>query len=214
MGQEYDYVFDVDFKEGSPTLKLPYNITQNPYEAAQKFLFAHEMPQEYMDQVVQFIEKNTGGVALGTGNNDYVDPYTGASRYTGGGAESTSVGSSAGGFSGDPYTGELLRLVAQFEALTLVGTGGGRSAPAASKTPSLLPHVHSFSLCSLRIAAKTLPDSGHVSPLRKSTSQRSERSWVSSTSSWLPILCVVSFALSIRGLANVASADDRCSRSN
>ena len=80
MGQEYDYVFDVDFKEGSPTLKLPYNITQNPYEAAQKFLFAHEMPQEYMDQVVQFIEKNTRGVALGTGSNDFVDPYTGASR--------------------------------------------------------------------------------------------------------------------------------------
>lgn len=146
MGQEYDYVFDVDFKEGSPTLKLPYNITQNPYEAAQKFLFAHEMPQEYMDQVVQFIEKNTRGVALGTGSNDFVDPYTGASRYTGGGAGSAPVGSSTGLFSGDPYTGESLPFpsLARSEKLADLssGTGGGRTAPAASKTPSLLPHVH------------------------------------------------------------------------
>jgi phospholipase A-2-activating protein len=25
-GKEYDYVFDVDIKEGAPPLKLPYNV--------------------------------------------------------------------------------------------------------------------------------------------------------------------------------------------
>lgn len=51
--------------------------------------------------MVEFIEKNTGGIELGTGSaNTFVDPYTGASRYTGGGV---SAGSGAPG--GDPLTG-------------------------------------------------------------------------------------------------------------
>lgn len=110
-GQEYDYVFDVDIKEGAPPLKLPYNASQNPYDAASKFLIANDLPADYTDQVVQFIEKNTAGVTLGTAGNEYVDPYTGASRYTAGGA-APALGS--GGFSGgDPYTGELSILTFQ-----------------------------------------------------------------------------------------------------
>lgn len=31
----------------------------------------------YIDEVVKFIEKNTAGVNIGTGGEDYVDPYTG-----------------------------------------------------------------------------------------------------------------------------------------
>lgn len=104
MGQEYDHVFDVDFKDGVPPLKLPYNTTDNPYEAAQKFLCANDMAQEYIDEVVKFIEANTGGATLGTGSSEFVDPYTGASRYTGGGAGSTPAPQNSG-FSGDPYTG-------------------------------------------------------------------------------------------------------------
>ncbi|KAL8277995.1 hypothetical protein RQP46_009627 [Phenoliferia psychrophenolica] len=89
MGEEYDFVFDVDFSDGAQPLKLPFNVTDNPYEAAQKFLFRHELPAEYIDQVVAHIEANTGGVALGsTGQSEFVDPYTGASRYTGGGVGS------------------------------------------------------------------------------------------------------------------------------
>lgn len=34
----------------------------------------------YIDQVVQFIEKNTSGVKLGSGD-EYVDPYTGYYPY-------------------------------------------------------------------------------------------------------------------------------------
>ncbi|KAK4703285.1 phospholipase A-2-activating protein, partial [Phenoliferia sp. Uapishka_3] len=124
MGEEYDFVFDVDFSDGVQPLKLPYNVTDNPYETAQKFLFRHELPAEYIDQVVAHIEANTGGVALGTaGGSDFVDPYTGASRYTGGGVGSRpAAGSGSTGFSGDPYT------------------GGGRSASAAAAKTKLLPH--------------------------------------------------------------------------
>lgn len=109
MGEEYDFVFDVDFSDGAQPLKLPYNVTDNPYEAAQKFLFRHELPQEYIDDVVRHIEANTGGVALGTGaSSQFVDPYTGASRYTGGGVGSAPAPNSGStGFTGDPYTGTV-----------------------------------------------------------------------------------------------------------
>lgn len=116
-GQEYDYVFDIDVGEGMPKLKLPYNVTQNPYEAAQKFLIRNELPMEYMNQIVEFIDKNTGETQLG--QSEFVDPYTGASRYTGGGRP-TASSSTTSGFSGDPYTG-----------------GGRREAAQAS----LVPHV-------------------------------------------------------------------------
>ena len=73
-GIEYDYVFDVDIQEGAPPLKLPYNVSQNPYEAAQRFLQKHDLDMGYIDQVVKFIEQNTGGVNLGMGTGA-VDPY-------------------------------------------------------------------------------------------------------------------------------------------
>ncbi|WWC89009.1 uncharacterized protein L201_003926 [Kwoniella dendrophila CBS 6074] len=103
-GQEYDYVFDVDVAEGMPPLKLPYNVSENPWIAAQKFLNKNELPSTYCEQVVEFIQKNTNGVTLGQGNgggNDFVDPFTGGSRYTG--ATSSNAGPSYGG--GDPFTG-------------------------------------------------------------------------------------------------------------
>lgn len=54
--------------------------------------------------MVDFIQKNTGGVELGTGGSTYVDPYTGAARYTGGGV-TTGSGGGSGGESFDPFTG-------------------------------------------------------------------------------------------------------------
>ena len=38
QGQEYDYVFDVDITDGAPALKLPFNVGDNPYTAAELFL--------------------------------------------------------------------------------------------------------------------------------------------------------------------------------
>jgi phospholipase A-2-activating protein len=93
-GKEFDYVFDVDIQDGVPPLKLPYNVTgapnvqsacdicldihiENPYGAAQRFLERNDLPLTYVDEVVRFIEKNTAGVNIGTGGNEFVDPFTG-----------------------------------------------------------------------------------------------------------------------------------------
>jgi phospholipase A-2-activating protein len=98
-GKEYDYVFDVDIQDGVPPLKLPYNVSgksfascrtgfplmylgaENPYNAAQKFLQSNDLPLTYIDEVVKFIEKNTAGVNIGTGGDEYVDPFTGNMRF-------------------------------------------------------------------------------------------------------------------------------------
>ncbi|KAL9080057.1 MAG: hypothetical protein Q9159_007666, partial [Coniocarpon cinnabarinum] len=65
MGKDYDYVFDVDIEDGKPPLKLPYNLSQNPYEVAKKFIADNELPLSYLDQVADFIVKNTQGATMG-----------------------------------------------------------------------------------------------------------------------------------------------------
>ena len=92
-GKEYDYVFDVDIADGVPPLKLPFNLSENPYAAAQRFLEKNDLPQQYIDQVVQFIDKNTTGVNLG--GPQYADPYTGASRYQPSGSSSAAAPAAA-----------------------------------------------------------------------------------------------------------------------
>ncbi|KAI8581223.1 hypothetical protein K450DRAFT_233707 [Umbelopsis ramanniana AG] len=102
-GKEYDYVFDIDISgddQPGSMLKLPYNVTDNPYDTAQKFIWEHELSQGFLDQIANFIIQNAKGVELGMNNTEYVDPYTGASRYTPGNrAASTSTSYS------DPFTG-------------------------------------------------------------------------------------------------------------
>ena len=78
-GQEYDYVFDVDFKDGAPPLKLPFNDGDNPYAAAEQFLETSGLPMEYREQVVNFIVQNVGSANVAQGAN--VDPFTGAGAY-------------------------------------------------------------------------------------------------------------------------------------
>jgi phospholipase A-2-activating protein len=51
-------------------------FTENTFTAARRFLENNDLPLTYIDQVAQFIEKNTSGVNLG-GSDDYVDPLTG-----------------------------------------------------------------------------------------------------------------------------------------
>jgi len=78
-------------------------MIDNPFMAAQTFLVKNELPASYLDQVVEFIHKNTNGETLGQDtSNTYVDPYTGSSRYTGSTAQSTNQGGS------DPFTGMSL----------------------------------------------------------------------------------------------------------
>ena len=68
-GQDYDYVFDVDIEDGKPPLKLPYNLSQNPYEVARKFVADNELPLSYLDQVANFIVTNTQGATIGQNAN-------------------------------------------------------------------------------------------------------------------------------------------------
>ncbi|CAL8577179.1 WD repeat protein Lub1 [Xanthoria parietina] len=90
LGKDYDYVFDVDIEDGKPPLKLPYNLSQNPYEAATKFIQDNELPMTYLDQVANFITSNTQGATLGQASQAPAgsDPYGTESRYRPG--ESTS----------------------------------------------------------------------------------------------------------------------------
>ncbi|KAI1372528.1 PFU-domain-containing protein [Hypoxylon crocopeplum] len=82
-GQSYDYVFDVAIEEGQPSLKLPYNLSENPYARAQKFIDDNELSQNFLDQVAQFIVANTQGATIGQGSEDSggPDPYGTESRY-------------------------------------------------------------------------------------------------------------------------------------
>ena len=52
------------------------NIIDNPYNAAQEFISANELPQSYLEQVVDFITKNSQGASFGT-SSQHVDPFTG-----------------------------------------------------------------------------------------------------------------------------------------
>ncbi|KAL2062534.1 hypothetical protein VTL71DRAFT_6800 [Oculimacula yallundae] len=82
-GQEYDFVFDVDMEDGKAPLKLPYNVSQNPYDAATKFIQDNEAPITYLEQVANFIIQNTQGATIGqsqpqTGGSD---PWGSENRY-------------------------------------------------------------------------------------------------------------------------------------
>ena len=81
--KDYDYVFDIDIKDGAPPLKLPYNATQNPYEVARKFIADNELPLDYLDQIANFIVQNTQGTAIGQQQAGLPgsDPWGTESRY-------------------------------------------------------------------------------------------------------------------------------------
>ncbi len=112
-GKEWDYVIDVEFREGSPPLKLAGNNDENPYIVADRFLEANELPNQFKDQIVAFIEANTGATtaAPAAAPGAYVDPFTGASAYVpppaAAAAAPAPVGAPAAVTGGgvDPFTG-------------------------------------------------------------------------------------------------------------
>ncbi|OAX82465.1 hypothetical protein ACJ72_03183 [Emergomyces africanus] len=100
LGQDYDYVFDVDIEDGKPALKLPYNLSQNPYEAATKFIQDNELPMGYVDQVANFITTNTQGTSIGPSTTPSqnppppgADPWGQEKRYRPGDASSNNTSS-------------------------------------------------------------------------------------------------------------------------
>ena len=101
-GKEYDYVFSVDISDTSAPLKLPYNHGEDPWLAAQKFIHRHELPQAYLDQVADFIIKNSSNAPIiESAPSGYEDPFTGGGRYVPGSGSDFS----SGGGNVDPFTG-------------------------------------------------------------------------------------------------------------
>ena len=89
QGKEYDYVFGVNMEDGKPDLQLPYNLSENPYEAATKFIETNKLPISYLDQVANFITTNTQGATLGqttdAPSGPGSDPWGSDNRYRPGG---------------------------------------------------------------------------------------------------------------------------------
>lgn len=59
QGKEYDYVFKIDLEDNKDPLSLPYNKDENPYTVAQSFIQQHDLPLSYLDQITNFIIRNT-----------------------------------------------------------------------------------------------------------------------------------------------------------
>jgi phospholipase A-2-activating protein len=98
-GKEYDYVFDIDIEDGKPPLKLPYNLTENAWDAARKFLEKNELPLSYYEQVANWLTENTKGAKFGrdTAPSQQApaqgqDPWGTEKRYRPGDAGPTSSG--------------------------------------------------------------------------------------------------------------------------
>lgn len=100
-GKPYDFVFNVDVEDGKPPLKLPYNRGDDVYQAAHAFLVKNLLPGDYLEQVVDFILKNSKEQFVPPTNNQYQDPFTGGSRYT----PSYQSNSNQTGVNVDPFTG-------------------------------------------------------------------------------------------------------------
>lgn len=101
-GKSYDFVFDVDIEDGKPPLKLPFNLSQNPYDAASRFIAANELPITYLEQVANFIVTNTQGHTVGAQQDTNQaalppgsDPWGSESRYRPGSGVSSQQRSSS-----------------------------------------------------------------------------------------------------------------------
>uniref|UniRef100_A0A672ZNI2 Phospholipase A2-activating protein n=1 Tax=Sphaeramia orbicularis TaxID=375764 RepID=A0A672ZNI2_9TELE len=117
-GKEYDYVFTIDVNEGGPSMKLPYNVTDDPWLTAHNFLQKNDLSPMFLDQVANFIIENTKGHVVGPAQPESADPFTGEFIYFSikvaflfilkGGARYIPGSSDGGtGFGADPFTGTI-----------------------------------------------------------------------------------------------------------
>jgi phospholipase A-2-activating protein len=80
-GKMYDYVFDIELEDpgsGTRTYKLPYNRGDNPFMAAQEFIWKYDISQYYLDRIAQFIIQNSDQSNAMQLDND---PLTGHQTY-------------------------------------------------------------------------------------------------------------------------------------
>ena len=138
LGQEYDYVFDIELDDAGTKLKLPYNLSDDPYHVAQRFIHTHELSQMFLDQIAQFLIKNTQSETIGmaASASDYYDPFTGAGRYVpqsgGGGSSHQQMDSSSSSSYVDPFTGS-----GAYRSGSAAGGGGQQAPPPAKKQATL-----------------------------------------------------------------------------
>lgn len=78
--QEYDYVFTIDVNEGGPSMKLPYNVSEDPWLTAHNFLQKNDLSPMFLDQVANFIIENTKGHVVGPAQPAGGDPFTGEAK--------------------------------------------------------------------------------------------------------------------------------------
>jgi phospholipase A-2-activating protein len=151
-GRQWDFVFDVDVGDGGAMRRLGCDRGENPYLVAERFLDQEELPasSEFREQIVRFVEQNTGGAGGGGGASAFADmPITGggADPFTGGGGGGGGGGSGGpprpayvppprptdvtGGFV-DPFTGG-----GGSGAAAAAGGGGGGGTGAASSSAAL-----------------------------------------------------------------------------
>ncbi|KAL1514055.1 hypothetical protein ABEB36_003380 [Hypothenemus hampei] len=80
-GKAYDFVFNVDVEDGKPPLKLAYNKGDDVYQTANNFLIKNMLPPDYLEQIVDYILKNSQE-KFTPPSQQYEDPFTGGNRYT------------------------------------------------------------------------------------------------------------------------------------
>ncbi|XP_041076695.1 phospholipase A-2-activating protein-like isoform X1 [Polyodon spathula] len=119
-GKEYDFVFTIDVNEGGPSMKLPYNVADDPWLTAHDFLEKNDLNPMFLDQVANFIIENTKGDTVGHRATGHSDPFTGSGRYV----PASVGGSSASG--ADPFTGS---------GRYIPGSGPSIDAPAGVADP-------------------------------------------------------------------------------
>uniref|UniRef100_A0A8D0AGU7 Phospholipase A2-activating protein n=1 Tax=Sander lucioperca TaxID=283035 RepID=A0A8D0AGU7_SANLU len=119
-GKEYDYVFTIDVNEGGPSMKLPYNVSEDPWLTAHNFLQKNDLSPMFLDQVANFIIENTKGHVVGPAQPAGGDPFTGGARYIPGASDG------GPGFGADPFTGS---------GRYIPGSGPNPSAPSGVADP-------------------------------------------------------------------------------
>lgn len=70
-------MFTIDVNEGGPSMKLPYNVSEDPWLTAHNFLQKNDLSPMFLDQVANFIIENTKGHVVGPAQPAGGDPFTG-----------------------------------------------------------------------------------------------------------------------------------------
>ncbi|XP_061359048.1 uncharacterized protein LOC133303157 [Gastrolobium bilobum] len=157
-GVQYDHVFDVDIGDGMPIRKLPYNRSDNPYDAADKWLLKESLPLSYREQIVQFILQNTGQKDI-TFDASFRDPFTGSNAYIPGQPSRTSDISVKPTFKHIPKKGMLVFDAAQFDGILKKITEFSSALVSDQEKQNL--SLTELDVSRLGAIVKTLKDTSH-----------------------------------------------------